>query len=56
MFTWVGWFLIRVLITLACVFTVWNIIHAEGYLISFPTMLAGAVATIVGVRFWMPAR
>ncbi len=54
MLRWIGWTLIRIVVTLACVWTVWNIVHHEGYYIPYTTMLAGAVATIVAVRFWMP--
>ncbi len=56
MLRWFGWTLIRLLVTFACIFTVQNIIHQEGYLISLPILLAASAAVIVGVRIWMPAK
>ena len=58
MLSWIGrhivWFIIRCVVTLACMWTVQNILHQEGYYISFQTLLTGGVAIIVAVRFWMP--
>lgn len=49
------WFTIRVVVTLACIWTLQNVIHREGYLVPYSTLLVGAVCLIVGVRMWMPS-
>lgn len=51
----IGWFTIRIAVTLACIWTIQNVIHTEGYLIPFKVLLVGAVCLIVGVRMWMPS-
>lgn len=50
------WYTIRIVVTLACVWTIQNVIHKEGYYIKFDTLLIVAVCVIIGVRFWMPRR
>lgn len=49
------WFTIRVAVTLACIWTLQNVIHHEGYYIPYGILLIGAVCLIVGVRMWMPS-
>lgn len=50
------WFSIRLVVTLACIFTIQNVIHQEGYLIPYKILLVGAICLIVGVRLWMPSQ
>lgn len=50
----IGWYAIRVIITLAGVWTIQNVIHRDGYYVRFDTLLIAAVVIIIGVRFWMP--
>jgi len=52
----VWWFLVRVAVTLACIWTIQNLIHTEGYYIPFHILLVGAICLILGVRIWMPAQ
>lgn len=52
----VFWFITRVVITLAGVFTIQNLIHREGYSIDFHILLVGAICLIVCVRLWMPSK
>lgn len=49
-----GWFLIRVVVTLACIWTVNNVIAEEGYRVAYTDLTICAVALIVLMRFWMP--
>jgi hypothetical protein len=50
----IGWYCIRIVVTLAVVWTIQNVIHKDGYYVNFDTLLICAVLVIVGVRFWMP--
>lgn len=58
MFKWVlhhvGWFTVRCVVTLACVWTVSNVIAYEGYRVAYKDLLICAVCLIVLMRFWMP--
>lgn len=58
MLSWIArnilWFMTRCVVTLACMWTIQNIMHQEGYHIAFQNILYGGVAVIVAVRFWMP--
>jgi hypothetical protein len=55
MMRWVIWIAIRVAVTLACILTIQNVIHAEGYRVEFFTLVISAVCVIVAVRMWMPS-
>jgi hypothetical protein len=50
----IGWFIIRLVVTLACMFTIKNAAHHEGYYIDYNVLLVCTVCLIIGVRFWMP--
>jgi len=50
--TW--WFIVRIVVTLACVYTVNGVIQHEGYRVEFHNLLIVAVCLIVLMRFWMP--
>lgn len=50
----IAWFLIRCAVTFACLWTIQNVIHREGYYVEFDTLLVCAACLIVGMRFWMP--
>lgn len=52
----IGWLTIRVLVTLACVWTIQNIIYRDGYHVEFKTLIVAAIVIIVGVRMWMPGK
>jgi hypothetical protein len=49
---WLGW---RSALTGACMYTLQNVIHQEGYRIDWQTMFIGTLCAIVGLRFWMPS-
>lgn len=53
MMRWVIWFAIRIAVTLACIVTLQNVIHAEGYRVEFYTLVIAAVCVIVAVRMWV---
>ncbi len=55
MMRWVIWITIRVAVTLVCILTLQNVIHAEGYRVEFYTLVIAAVCVIVAVRMWMPS-
>lgn len=50
----IGWYAIRIVVTLAVVWTIQNVIHKDGYYVNFDTLLICAILVIIGVRFWMP--
>jgi hypothetical protein len=50
----IGWFFIRVVVTLACVWTTDNVIQREGYRVDIKDLFIVAVCLIVMMRFWMP--
>jgi hypothetical protein len=52
MLRWVGWTLVRIIVTLACVYTLFNVVHMEGYYISFNPLLIGAIILIIMIRLW----
>jgi len=58
MFRWalhhLVWFSIRIVVTLACVWTVNNVIAYEGYRVEYRDLLICAACLIVLMRFWMP--
>lgn len=50
------WILSRVLVTLICVLTVYNIINQiTPYKVSFELLLIVAACVIIAVRAWMPS-
>lgn len=55
MASWVWWFAWRLAVTLACLWTVQNVIHQEGYYIEYRVLVVAALCVIVGVRVWMPS-
>lgn len=55
MASWVWWFAWRLVVTLACLWTVQNVIHQEGYYIEMKILMVAALCMIVGVRVWMPS-
>lgn len=48
------WFTIRLAVTAACLFTIKNVAHLNGYYISYEVLAVSAVCLIIGVRMWMP--
>jgi len=52
---WVWWFTWRAAISLACLYTIQNVIHQEGYYIEWKTLVVSGICVILGVRFWMPS-
>lgn len=48
------WFIIRLVVTAACLFTVKNVAHTNGYYISYDVLVVNAVCIIVAIRMWMP--
>jgi predicted MFS family arabinose efflux permease len=50
----IGWLAIRIAVTLACCWTVNNVIAEEGYRVAFYDLLIVAACLIVLMRFWMP--
>jgi hypothetical protein len=55
MASWVWWISWRLAASLACLWTIQNVIHQEGYFIEYRTLLVAGICIIVGVRIWMPA-
>ena len=50
---WIWWFSWRTVITLACVFTIRNVIHMEqGILVRTGPLLIGTILVIVLIRMW----
>jgi hypothetical protein len=52
---WVWWFTWRTAVSLACMWTIQNVIHQEGYYIDFHVLLVAGVCAVVGIRVWMPS-
>lgn len=52
---WIWWIVWRSAITLACMFTIQNVIHQEGYYIESRTLFVATVCAILGIRVWMPS-
>lgn len=51
---WIWWITWRSAVTLACMYTVQNVIHQEGYYIENKTLLVATICAILGIRVWMP--
>lgn len=54
MMGWVWWLTWRLAVSLACLLTIQNVIHLEGYRVEFSTLLVTGACAILGVRIWMP--
>ncbi len=54
---WAGfkWFGIRLLVTAACIFTIKNLAHMQGYHIEYNMLIVSALCLIVGLKVWFPA-
>jgi hypothetical protein len=52
---WIWWFGWRCAVTLTCMYTIQNVVHQEGYFISWETLFASTLCAIVGIRIWMPS-
>lgn len=50
----IGWFIIRMIVTFACLWTIQWAVHQQGYFIDFKILMVCAVSMIVALRFWMP--
>lgn len=59
MIAWVAhrivWFLVRTAVTLACVFTIHNLVNQYAFKIDFKDILLASVCAIVAVRMWSPS-
>ena len=50
---WLGWFLLKWGITLACALTLQNVLHQEeGYLIATPVLLLGTFLFVAIIKLW----
>jgi hypothetical protein len=49
------WFVVRAAVTLACDYTIWNLINSNGYRVEFKNLLLASVCAIVAIRIWMPS-
>lgn len=54
MLNWIGWMVLRVAVTLACVHTMTVVIAAEGYRVEYSTMLLGAAFLVILIGLWSP--
>ena len=52
MIRWLIWFAIRIVFTIACMFTMQNIIGKLGYTIPSSTMIVSSVIIILAIRMW----
>jgi hypothetical protein len=56
MLNWIGWFISRMVVTLICIFSVYNVVNkTTSYNVSLDLLLIVAFCTIVAVRAWMPS-
>jgi predicted MFS family arabinose efflux permease len=55
MTAWVWWATWRLAVSLACLLTIQNVIHQEGYRVEFSTLLVTGACAILGIRIWMPS-
>lgn len=51
----VMWFVIRAAVTLACVWTIHNLVNRYGYKVDFESILLASVCAIVAMRVWLPS-
>lgn len=54
MMGWAWWLTWRLAVSLACLLTIQNVIHLEGYRVEFSTLLVTGVCAILGIRIWIP--
>ena len=54
MWNWIGWNVLRVAATLACAWTLTNVIQAEGYRVEYATMLLAAAMVVIMIGLWSP--
>lgn len=54
MINWIGWTVLRITATLACAWTMTNVIQSEGYRVEYATMLLGAAMLIILIGLWSP--
>ncbi len=54
MMGWVWYATWRLAVSLACLLTIQNVIHQEGYRVEFSTLLVTGACAILGIRIWMP--
>lgn len=54
MIVWVWWATWRLAVSLACLLTIQNVIHLEGYRVELSTLLVTGACAILGIRIWMP--
>jgi len=52
---WVWWFTWRSAVTFACMYTIQNVIHQEGYYVETKTLMVATICAILGIRVWMPS-
>lgn len=52
----IGWFIIRVLVTLACDWIIFKMINMYGYRVDFSAILFASVCAIITIRLWMPSQ
>jgi hypothetical protein len=50
----ITWFIIRIVVTAACIFTVNNVIAEEGYRVAYMDLSICTACLIVLMRFWLP--
>jgi predicted nucleic acid-binding protein len=48
------WFIIRMIATLACCYTINGLMIKEGYRIDIKDLLIAAACIVVFMRFWLP--
>lgn len=47
------WILGKVAVTLACIITLQNLIHNEGFYIPLQTLIIMSVLAIIGMKLWV---
>lgn len=52
---WIVWFVVRLMCSLACLFTIQFMVKEQGYYIPTKTLMVVGALLIVGVRVWMNA-
>lgn len=46
---WIGW---RIVVSLACMYTLQHLMHEEGYYVSMTNMLSMGAVMVVAIRIW----
>lgn len=52
---WTWWFAWRIVITLACLYTIQHVISAQEYRVEMNDLIIIAICAILALRFWMPS-